>query len=47
VCCGCDEKIERSEHEYEVAFAETLAFWFHGKCHTAWLTFNAEREASR
>lgn len=46
-CCGCDEKIERSEHEYEVAFAETLAFWFHGGCHTAWLTFNAEREASR
>ena len=39
-CCGCEEKIERSEHEYEIAFADTLAFWFHGECHTAWLTFS-------
>jgi hypothetical protein len=43
-CCGCEERIERSEHEYEIAFADTLAFWFHGECHTAWLTFSAGRE---
>jgi hypothetical protein len=41
-CSGCDEKIERSEHEYEIAFADTLAFWFHGACHAAWLTFSRE-----
>jgi hypothetical protein len=40
-CSGCGEIIERSEHEYEIVFAEKLSFRFHGACHTAWLTFKA------
>ena len=46
-CSGCEEKIERSEHEFEIAFSETLAFRFHGECHTAWLAFSAGREGAR
>jgi hypothetical protein len=46
-CSGCEEKIERSEHEFAIAFSETLAFRFHGECHTAWLAFSAGREGAR
>ena len=38
LCNGCGERISREEREFEINFADTLAFAFHPECYKAWMS---------